>query len=788
MKIRLLLSLFFFLSWLAPALNAQKKLSISGYIKDAQSGESLPGATAYIAETKQGASSNNYGFFSFSVAPGTYRFVVSFLGYEDFTQTLELNKDVHINVSLKPRTLQSKEVEIVAEKSEGNVTTTDMGRVAVPMEMVKKLPAFFGEVDVIKVMQMIPGVKTGGEGNTGMYVRGGGPDQNLVLLDEAVVYNGAHLLGFFSVFNSDAVKTADLHKGGMPAQYGGRLASVLDISMKEGNDKTLKVDGGVGLIASRLTVQGPIKKEKASFIVSGRRTYIDVLMQPFIKKDSPTKGSGYFFYDLNTKINYRLSDKDRLFLSGYFGRDVFRFKSTESGLDIRVPWGNATLSARWNHLFSNRLFLNSTFIFSDYQFESDIRQTAFAIKVASGIRDYNAKLDFSWFPDARNQVKFGANYIYHRFAPNNASGSFGDQELNLGKPVYLYAHEAATYISDDVDITDKFRIHAGLRGSFFQQIGPFKRYLKDAQGTVIDSVFYQKGEPVKHYLKAEPRLMMRYTLNKNSSLKASYTQNYQYMQIISLANQSLPTDLWFPATSRVQPQFGEQYSLGYYRNFKENTWETSVETYYKQMKNQVEFSDGTLPTSGFGENMDYQLTFGKGWAYGFEFFVKKALGKTTGWIGYTLSWTVRKFPELNQGSSYFARYDRRHDLSVVLTHELNAHWTFGAVFVFASGNLLWMPTSIYLIEGQPVVNYGERNNYRMPPYHRLDLSATWTGRTDRKFRSSWNFSIYNVYSRLNPYFLYIQTDGNPVEGSFKSQAKMVSIFPIIPSVTYNFSF
>ncbi|MBX7203311.1 MAG: TonB-dependent receptor [Bacteroidia bacterium] len=767
---------------------AQQKFTISGYIKDAQSGETLPGANAYVKETHQGTNSNTYGFFSLSLPKAKYTFIVSFLGYEEFSQTIDLSKDVKLNVNLKTKSVQSKEVEIVGEKTEGNINSTDMGRLTVPMEMVKKLPAFFGEVDLVKVMQMVPGVKNGGEGNTGMYVRGGGPDQNLVLLDEAVVYNGAHLLGFFSVFNSDAIKTVDLHKGGMPAQYGGRLASVLDISMKEGNDKKYKVNGGIGLISSRLTVQGPIKKDTASFIVSARRTYIDVLIQPFIKDDAPTKGSGYFFYDLNTKVNYRLSEKDRLYLSAYFGRDVFSFKSKNSGLNIKVPWGNATASARWNHLFSSKLFLNTSLIFSDYDFESDIRQMVFAFKVKSGVRDYNAKLDFNWYPDIKHQVKFGANYIFHRYAPNNANGSFGEQEINFGPAVYLYAHEAALYASDDFDLTDKLRFHAGLRGSFFQQVGPFTRYVKDQQGATIDTLVYGKRQPVKHYLNAEPRLMMRYTINKKSSLKASYTQNYQYMQITSLANQSLPTDLWYPATSLVKPQFGTQYSLGYFRNFFDNTWESSVETYYKEMKNQVEFKDGALPSTGIGDNLDNQLTFGHGWSYGAEFFLKKVHGKTTGWIGYSLSWTVRNFPQLNNGKNYFARYDRRHDLSLVLTHDLNSRWSFSAIFVYASGSLLWMPTSIYLMEGQPVVNYGARNNFRMPPYHRLDLSATWTGRTDRKVHSSWNFSIYNVYSRLNPYFMYVYTEGNPADGSFKSQAKMVSIFPIIPSVTYNFSF
>lgn len=769
-------------------LVAQKKFTLSGYVKDDSNGESMPGANVYIAETKQGAATNTYGFYSLTLPEGIYTVSVSFVGFQDFKQQVQLNKDTRLNINLKSKSIEAKEVEITGTRIEQNLKSTDMGRVEVSVEEMKKLPAFFGEVDLVKIVQLIPGVKNGGEGNTGLYVRGGGPDQNLVLLDEAVVYNAAHLLGFFSVFNSDAVKTVDLHKGGMPAQYGGRLASVLDITMKEGNMKKYQVDGGIGLIASRLTAQGPIKKDTSSFIISARRTYLDVLIQPFVRETSPTKGSGYYFYDLNTKLNYRLSDKDRLFISGYFGRDVFTFKSTESGFNIRIPWGNATVSTRWNHLFSNKLFLNTSLIFSDYQFESNVEQTAFKFNVFSGVRDYNAKMDFTWYPSYRHTVKFGANYIYHRFTPNNASGELVGEEFSLGPPEQIFAHESAVYLSDDFDVNDKLRIHAGLRGSMFNQVGPFTRYLKDENGFTNDSIVYGQGEPIQTYPNLEPRLMMRYQLNGKSSIKASYTMNYQYIHITSLANQSLPTDLWFPSTALVRPQKGIQYSLGYYRNFKENAWEASVEAYYKSMENQVEFKDGTLPSDGLNDNVDNFLTFGRGEAYGAEFFLKKSLGDFSGWIGYTLSWTTRTFPELNNGKTFFARYDRRHDLSLVLSYDLNEKWSFGTVFVFASGNLMWLPTNLYYFEGKPVLQYGERNNYRMPAYHRWDLSATWYTRKTGKYRANWNFSIYNVYSRLNPYFIYIDPEGDVTQGTFENNAKMVSLFPIIPSVTYNFSF
>jgi hypothetical protein len=780
--------LFFLIFLTGISLQAQKKHTISGYVKDAETGEAMPGANVIVVETKQGSASNTYGFFSINAPEGTVTVSVSYLGYEEYSEKISLKADYRLNISLKSKSIQGKEIEITDTRIENNLNSTDMGRVEVSVEEMKKLPAFFGEVDLVKIVQLIPGVKNAGEGNTGLYVRGGGPDQNLVLLDEAVVYNAAHLLGFFSVFNSDAVKTVDLHKGGMPAQYGGRLASVLDIGMKEGNFKKLQVDGGLGVISSRLTVQGPIKKDTSSFIVSARRTYIDVLINPFVKPTSPTKGSGYFFYDVNAKVNYRLSDNDRLFLSGYFGRDVFSFKSSDSGFNIRIPWGNATVTARWNHLFSNKLFCNTSLIFSDYNFESNVEQTAFKFKVYSGIRDYNAKTDFTWYPTYQHNVKFGANYIFHRFTPNNVSGELLDEEFQLGPPELIYAHEAAVYLSDDYDITDKIRIHAGVRGSMFSHVGPFTRYLKNDLGTTVDSVVYGKGDNIKTYPNVEPRFMLRYTINKKSSVKASYTQNYQYVHITSLANQSLPTDLWFPSTELVRPQFGTQYSLGYYRNLFKNTWESSVEVYYKEMENQVEFKDGTLPSSGVNDNVDNFLTFGSGRAYGAEFFLKKTYGKLSGWLGYTLSWTERTFPELNEGKTFYARYDRRHDLSLVLSFDLNERWSFGTVFVYASGNLMWLPTNIYYFEGSPVLQYGERNNYRMPPYHRWDLSATWNGKKDKKFRSSWNFSVYNVYSRLNPFFIYIDPEGDFSQGPFKNTAKMVSLFPIIPSVTYNFSF
>lgn len=769
------------------ALFAQN-FAISGSITDAKTGETMIGATVILKENGKGAATNVYGFYSLSSEKGTYTLVASYLGYEDYKQTLVLDKDQRISIALTPKAITTKTVEITGERNDDNVTKTTMGQIKLDINTIKNIPVFMGEVDVLKTIQLLPGVKGGSEGNAGFYVRGGGPDQNLILLDEATVYNAGHLFGFFSVFNGDAVKSINLIKGGMPAQYGGRLASVLDISMKDGNNQKFHGDGGIGLIASRLTLQGPIAKNKASFILSGRRTYADILAQPFIADTSPFKGSGYYFYDLNAKVNWQIGDRDRVFLSGYFGRDVFTFSNQDFGFKTKIAWGNATLTGRWNHVYNDKLFSNVSLIFTDYKFSFDASQAEFKLGFYSGIRDYNAKLDYTWVPSVRHNVKFGLNYIYHKFTPNNAYASAGDQDFNLGEPETLYANEGALYISDDFDVTENFSISAGLRLSGFQQVGPFTRYYKDSQGYTTDSVKYSRGSNIKMYGGLEPRLAVKYAFNSKMSVKASYTRNLQYLHLTNIASISLPTDLWFPSTQRVKPQIGSQYSLGVFRNFADNTWETSVEVYYKNMLNQIEYKDGYVPGSSLNDNLDNSLVFGRGWAYGSEFFVKKALGKTTGWLGYTLSWTQRKFDAINGGKPYFARYDRRHDVQFIITHEFSPKWTASAVWVYSTGNALTLQTGRYIYDGNIVNEFGPRNAYRMIPYHRMDLSVTWTAKKTEKFTSAWNLSIYNVYSRMNPYFIYFAAEGDITQGQIKLSARQVSLFPIIPAITWNFSF
>jgi hypothetical protein len=789
MKLKIWLFLFLSLLTLQGYAQEKKLFTISGYVKDSATGESLLGAGVYLKELLKGTYTNAYGFYSITVPEGSYTLVTSFVGYHEQRQAILLDRDVLKNISLGILAFETGEVIVVAEKEDKNVQSTEMGKVTLDVATLKSMPAFLGEVDVLKSIQLLPGVKSAGEGNTGYYVRGGGPDQNLILLDEAPVYNASHLFGFFSVFNSDAIQNVTLSKGSMPAYYGGRLASVLDIQMKEGNNKDYQFEGGIGTVSTRFTAQGPLKKDTASFIVSARRTFVDLFFrEPFIDKNSDAAGNTYYFYDLNTKLNYKLSDKDRLFLSGYFGRDVFKYKSPDSDFNVKIPWGNATVSGRWNHLFNNRFFMNTSLIFTDYDFSFEAAQDAFEIKLFSGITDYNIKSDVTWLPRPDHAVRFGGNYIFHVFVPSNATARSGDVEFDAGGTLKQYAHDVAVYVNDEVDVTTKFKINAGLRYTCFQQVGPFTRYVKDpTRGITTDTIYYDAGENVKTYAHIEPRLTMRYAL-RHSSVKASLTRNYQYIHLASLSTVTLPTDVWVPSSSRVQPQEGTECSLGYFRNFKDNTYESSVEVYYRDMKNQVEYADGALPENNVNDNVDNNYTFGRGWSYGAEFFFKKRKGKFNGWVGYTLSATKRQFDELNDGKTFYARYDRRHDVSIVLVYETGDRWTLGATWVYSTGNLVTLPASRYFIDNRIVFEYGERNGYRLAPYHRLDISATLHMKQKKKYQSSWNFSIFNLYNRANPYFIYFDDTSDYASGQLSVQAKQVSLFPILPSITYNFKF
>ncbi|MGN6416715.1 MAG: TonB-dependent receptor [Pseudobacter sp.] len=767
------------------AASAQTKYTLSGFVRDSLSGESLIGATVQVQDDGS-VTSNQYGFYSLTLPAGEYTLLVSFAGYQLQQLTIRFDKNISHNFQLLPRgALQ--EVIVSSRKKDGNVMNAQMGKIDLSMQQVKAVPVLLGEVDLLKTLQLLPGVRNAGEGNTGMYVRGGGPDQNLILLDDAIVYNTGHLFGFFSIFNSDAIKNISLIKGGMPAQYGGRLSSVLDIAMKEGNMKKFEVEGGIGAIASRISVQGPLKKDKASFIVSARRTYVDMLVKPFIKKSSNYHGSGYYFYDLNAKMNYKFSDRDRLYLSGYFGRDVFDFRSRQRSFSANIPWGNSTATLRWNHVFNRKLFANTTIVYNDYNFAFGATQQDFTLNLASGIRDLTGKIDIDFYPSPSHKMKFGAIYTRHRFTPNILTGNQGDTRLEPNNESKKYALESGVYVQDDWAISDRLQASAGLRYSSFSQIGPYTVFQTDEDGNKLDSTLYGKGKTVKNYGGLEPRLTLRYTIDEATSIKASAGRNLQYIHLVSNAGSTLPTDLWVPSTYRVRPQISWQYALGLFRNFNNNMFETSVEVYYKSMENQIEYGEGYTPSL---KDPESEFVFGKGWSYGSEFFFNKTKGRLTGWLGYTLSYTWRKFPGLNDGEKYPAKFDRRHDLSLVSMYQINPKWKVSGVFVYGTGNATTLPERFYVVSGVLTQEYGKINTYRLPAYHRLDLSATLTPKKKpaQKWEQSWVFSIYNVYSRLNPYFIYFDQEGSALSGELKIQPKQVSLFPVIPAVTWNFKF
>ncbi len=775
---RLFLPFFCFFSLCTHALFAQN-YTVSGYVKDERSGETLIGVNILNkAKPSEGTATNTYGFFSLTLPKGTYTLRVSYVGFADREIEVDLTAaDKSLNVSLAEGVVM-QEVVITAEQKDKNVESTRMGEVTLPVENIKKLPLLFGEADVLKAIQLLPGVKSI-EGSSGLYIRGGGIDQNLVLLDEAVVYNPGHLLGFVSVFNADAIKNTTLIKGGMPAQYGGRLSSVLDIQMKEGNNQNFGVEGGIGLIASRLTIEGPIVKNKASFIISTRRTYALDLAQPAIN-NTRFAGTNYYFYDLNAKINYTISDKDRLYLSGYFGRDVFKLNSRDQGFKFDLPYGNATATLRWNHVFNKKLFMNLAAIYNDYNFSAGGGQDIFNFKAESGVRDYNAKLDFDFYPNPKHTVKFGANYTYHRLSPNVISGSNGDTTFtNSERQKSKFGHEVAFYVADNWKITPRLTLDYGLRLSGFQQIGPHQR----REGDVVRE--YKSGEAVKTYYGFEPRLGGKVTVDPQSSIKFGVTATTQYLHLVSNSTSSLPADVWVMSSDIVAPQRGIQYALGYFRNFDDNAWETSLEFYYKDLQNQIDYPETYLQDPAF--EVEQSFVFGKGRAYGAELFIQRKKGRLNGWVGYTFSRTLREFPDINQGRVFPAVFDRIHDVVVVANYQLSRKWELSGNFVYGTGNAFTPLKSFFIIQQNLNLEYADRNSGRYQDYHRLDFGATFTPKPDKKgFRSSWTFSVYNIYNRLNPLFSYYDIGGNLSQGNFKPRAVNVTLFPVIPSVTWNF--
>lgn len=768
---------------------SQNKFTISGYIKDVSNGESLLGVNVFEKETLKGTSTNEFGFYSLTLPEGDYIMVISFIGYENIEKKITLNKNLRLNFEIASAAIVKDAIEITGKRKDHNIESTDMGAIDLAIADVKSIPALLGEVDIFRTLQLMPGVTSAGEGNSGFYVRGGGPDQNLILLDQAVVYNPGHLFGFFSVFNSDAIKNVNMIKGGMPASYGGRLSSVVDINMKDGNSKEYNYEGGIGLISSRLTVQGPIKKNKSSFIISGRRTYIDILTKPILKraKDGEFRGNSYFFYDLNAKFNYTISDKDRIYVSGYFGRDKFNFR--DDAFIIKVPWGNATGTVRWNHLFSSKLFMNVSLIYNNYDFKlaSDFQDIKFSL--FSGIRDVGGKVDFDYFPNENHKIKFGGENTWHRFQPFSGKGSTtGNADFASTENIVSnkYAHESGIYIQDEFNAIDWLKINAGVRVSMFNNVGPQTKIILDENtNRPLDTLEYGNSKRIKTYFGVEPRLSARFSLNSTTSLKAGFSYNTQYIHLVSSSTTTLPTDIWMPSTALVKPQRAYQISLGGFKNFKENKYEASIEVYYKKMNNQIEFGESFVPD--IGTDIEDSFVFGEGESYGAEFFVKKSFGRLNGWLGYTLSKTTRQFNDLNDGRRFPAKFDRRHDFKGVLMYEINKRWSISFTSVYGTGNTTTVPIGRFFVEGKVINQYGDRNGYRLKPFHRADFGATYLLKTKKHF-SSLTFSIYNIYNRKNTFFIFFEVEGNTGTGDLKIQAKQASLFPFLPSVTWNFKF
>lgn len=751
---------------------AQNKVTLNGTIRDKASGEEIIGATIRIAElSKIGISTNEYGFFSLTLEPGNYTFITSYIGYEDYIEKINLQATQSIKWTLQQKSQNLEEVKIVAKKENENITQTTMGVEKINMKDIAKLPVLFGEKDILKTIQLLPGVKSAGEGNSGFYVRGGTSDQNLILLDEAPVYNASHLLGFFSTFNSDAIKDAILIKGNSPAQYGGRLASVLDIKMNEGNDKDYHATGGIGLISSRLSIEGPIQKEKSSFLVTGRRTYADV----FLQATEDFKDNTLYFYDLNAKANYRLDKNNRIFLSGYLGRDVLGL-----GDQFGIDWGNTTGTLRWNSVISPKLFSNTSLIYSDYDYNIQIQGDDIKFNINSSIQDWNLKQEFQYFQSTKSSWRVGLNLIHHELAPSRFEG---DAEVfNSLNTVSRKSLENALYANHVYKLTNRLNIDYGLRLSVYSILGG-DTYNVYQDGEKTESIVLSKNKIGKTFVNPEPRLALNAQLTENSSFKVGYARNTQNLHLLSNSTSGSPTDAWIGNSYNIKPEISDQVSGGYFRNFRDNEYEMSVETYCKKMQHQVDYKNGAdIQTA---PDVESELLFGDGRAYGAEFFIKKRKGTFTGWISYTLSRTERKINGINENKWYNAKQDRTHDLAVVASYQLTKRWSLSSNFVFYTGNAVTFPSGKYNIEDRTIYYYTERNGYRMPNYHRLDFSANYEGRQDRKWRSSWNFSLYNVYGRENAYTITFKDD--PDDPS-KTLAEQTALFKWVPSITYNFNF
>jgi hypothetical protein len=757
---------------------AQRKVTIGGVIKSKSNGETVIGASVK-ADSAGGTITNDYGFYSLTIPEGTYTLEVTSLGMHPQYFDVALTKDTTINLSLDDESQKLNEVTITESTGGRSLSSAQTSVERLTTKEIANIPVLFGEKDVLKAIQLLPGIKSAGDGNSGMFVRGGAADQNMILLDEAPVYNASHLLGFFSTFNSDAVKDITVYKGGMPAQYGGRLSSVLDIRMNDGNNQDFDVSGGVGLISAKLNVEGPIQKDKSSFLITGRRTYADM----FLKLSDEYKDNSLYFYDVNAKVNYILGEKDRLYVSGYFGKDKLGASFGE-GQGFGLDWGNATATLRWNHIFSNKLFSNTSFIFSNYKYKISIKTGAYDFNIFSQIQDFNLKEELQWYLNNKNTIKVGFNSIHHTIRPGEVTS--GDEStLTTTKLQRRYSLENAVYATNNWKALDNLNVSYGLRLSAFTILGKGDFYNIDGAGQVIDTMSYNSGQVVKTYLNLEPRISASWQFNSNSSVKASYVRNTQNLHLISNSTSSSPTDKWLASTNLIKPEISDQVSVGYYKNIGANgNYELTVEAYYKTMQNQIDYRDGAnVYTSN--NAIESELLFGKGRSYGIEFLMKKKVGRLSGWLSYTLSKTERQINGINNNDWYNARQDRTHDIAIVASYQLSKKWNLSANWVYYTGDAITFPAGKYQIDGETVYYYTQRNAYRMPSYHRLDLGATCKLKETKKWSHELAFSLYNAYGRENAYTIIFRDNK---DDPTKTEAVKIALFKFIPSISYNFKF
>ncbi|MBT1695850.1 carboxypeptidase-like regulatory domain-containing protein [Fulvivirgaceae bacterium PWU4] len=761
-------------------------ITISGHIRDAVSGETLIGASVLLDELHAGTFSNAYGFYSLSVPAGTYTLKISFVGYSGLEQQISLEQNQKLDFTLTPVSQQLSEVTVTATESDMNVTSTEMGSHNINMATVREMPSLAGEVDVLRAVQLLPGVKTASEASSSLFVRGGNLDQNLVLLDEAPVYNPSHLFGIFSVFNADAIKDIQFYKSGFPSFYGGRLSSVLDVRLKDGNTRSLGVSGGVGTVSSRLTVEGPLAKDRSSFIVSGRYTYSDLITRTV--KYLRENDMRLYFYDLSAKVNHTFNDKNKIFLSGYLGADANAFGATN------IQWSNATATARWNHVFHEKLFSNFTLLYSKY--DSDIGAMSILQKISdyarwkSSIRDITFKGDLTWYAGQHDVIRYGLQSTHHQINSGTAAG-----KLLADGPVKVpvsNALEHAVYVSHEHQLSDRIALEYGLRYSLFQNIGKGTSYTYDDNHVVTDTLNVKSGEIFHTSGGLEPRVSARFMLNRASSLKIAYNRTRQYLQLLSNSSVGLNAfDIWLPSGPNVKPQSADQISFGYFRNLQENKYETSAEVYYKWMHHQIDFTDHARLL--FNSQLESELRTGKGWSYGAEFFLKKNSGMLTGWLSYTYAIARKDIPAISN-KPYPTHFDQPHNVTLVTHQKISRSWSLSANWTYATGRPITLAVESFNYGDMTVPVYAEKNHFRMRDYHRLDLAATYSKtRPDRKYSGSWTFSLYNAYFRKNDTAIVMLPrhgwDPNPQQADDnKVVAQRITLFPFFPSITYNFKF